>query len=55
MTKPQYRVIIDDGLGGLERELNEFAQRGFRPILMAMNENNVVAVTIERRPEDQAS
>lgn len=55
MLKRQYRVIIDDGLGGLEHELNELAQQGFHPILMAMNENNVVAVTMERRPEDQAS
>ena len=55
MLKRQYRVVIDDGLGGLERELNELAHQGFRPILMAMNENNVVAVTMERRPEDHAS
>jgi hypothetical protein len=55
MLKQQYRVIVDDGLGGLERELNELAQQGFCPILMAMNENNVVAVTMKRRPHDQAS
>jgi hypothetical protein len=36
MPKPQYRIIVDDGLGGLERELNELAQQGFRPILMAI-------------------
>ena len=55
MKRKEYRVIIDDGLGGLERELNELAQQGFRPILMAMNAHDVVAVTMERRPEDQAS
>lgn len=55
MPKRQYRVIVDDGLGGLERELEELAQQGFRPVLMAMNENNVVTVTMERRTEDQAS
>ena len=55
MLKRQYRVIVDDGLGGLDRELNELARQGFRPILMAMNENTVVAVTMERRTEEQAS
>jgi hypothetical protein len=40
-------------LGGLEQEINELAQQGFRAILMAMNENNVVAVTMERT-EDRA-
>jgi len=55
MGRREYRVLIDDGLGGLEHELNELAQQGFRPILMAMNENNVIAVTMERRTKDQAS
>ncbi|HXM22476.1 MAG TPA: hypothetical protein VN948_14565 [Terriglobales bacterium] len=53
MTKQRYRVIIDDGLGGLEQEINELAQHGFRAILMAMNDNEVVAVTMERT-DDQA-
>jgi hypothetical protein len=47
----KYRVIIDDGLGGLEQEMNELAQQGFRAILMAMNEDTVIAVTMERTEE----
>jgi len=47
----KYRVIIDDGLGGLEQEMNELAQQGYRVILMAMNDNDVVAVTMERNEE----
>lgn len=51
MPKQQCRVIIDDGLGGLEQQMNELAQQGFRVILMTMNENTVVAVTMERTEE----
>jgi hypothetical protein len=48
MEQREYRVVIDDGLGGLQREVNELGREGFRAILMAMNENDVVAVTMER-------
>jgi hypothetical protein len=48
MEKREYRVIIDDGLGRLQREVNELGREGFRAVLMAMNENDVVAVTMER-------
>jgi hypothetical protein len=54
MPKRQYRVIIDDGLGGLEQQMNEFAQQGFRAILMSMNEDTVIAVTMEQQTEEQA-
>jgi hypothetical protein len=47
----KYHVLIDDGLGGLEQQMNELAQQGFRVILMAMNDNDVVAVTMERNEE----
>jgi hypothetical protein len=47
----KYRVIIDDGLGGLEQQMNELAQKGFRAILMSMNEDTIIAVTMERTEE----
>jgi hypothetical protein len=47
----KYRVIIDDGLGGLEQQMNELAQPGFRAILMSMTEDTVIAVTMERSEE----
>jgi hypothetical protein len=51
MPKRQYRVIIDGGLGGLEQQMNELAQQGYRVILMAMNEDTIIAVTMERTEE----
>jgi hypothetical protein len=51
MERRKYHVLIDDGLGGLEEQANQLAQKGFRVILMAMNDNDVVAVTMERTEE----
>ena len=55
MEQREYRVIIDDGLGGLQREINELGREGFRAILMAMNENDVVAITMERLIQQNAA
>jgi hypothetical protein len=47
-TQRQYRMIIDSQYGELEQRINDLGQEGFRPILMAMNENETVTVTMER-------
>jgi len=48
MKRREYRVIVDSHYGELEQRVNELGQEGFRPILMAMNNDEMVAVTMER-------
>jgi len=48
VKKREYRVIIDSHYGELEQRINELGREGFRPILMAMNEHEMIALTMER-------
>jgi hypothetical protein len=53
MKKREYRVIVDDGLGKLQREVSDLGTKGYRAILMAMNSNDVVAITMERTSQTE--
>ena len=51
MANKRYRILIYDEVGVLEQQINEFIQQGFRMVLIAMDDDSIIAVTMQRTEE----